>query len=544
MLGGGELGRIDRSRAARAAGIVWIVTLGLAASIAQAARAPLNVKTQYGWVTGALERGVVAFKGVPYAAPPRGVLRWAAPQPAEAWRGVRPALEYGPDCMQRPTPGDAAPLRTRPSEDCLYVNIWRPGRVSAKPLPVMVWIYGGWYVDGGTSPAVYDGSAFARRGVVLVSFNYRLGNFGFFAFPALARAGMPEGNFAFMDQIAALKWVRRNIAGFGGDPRNVTVFGESCGGASVDALLINPQASGLFQKAIIESGGGAGWLTPERPLDGGPGSGEAVDVRLARHLGIEGRGLQALKALRALPADKVVDGLNMVTLPDDVNYVGGPVVDERLYFGAPVREYARGMGARVPVMIGANTADLGWMDAKSLPALFARFGPAAPEARAAFDPTGKLTLEQVSDEIGGTAWMIEPARAIARTLSARGQPVYEYRFSYVPTAMRDKWPGAWHATEIPFVFDTVQAHYGDQTSAADETMAREMQSYWVAFARTGRPDPAGEPAWPLYEQRSDRLMNFTDQGPLAERDPWRKRLDLTERVWPLKSATGQWERRP
>jgi para-nitrobenzyl esterase len=441
--------------------------------------------------------------------------------------------------MQRPTPGDAAPLRTRPSEDCLYVNIWRPARVSDKPLPVMVWIYGGWYVDGGTSPAVYDGSAFARRGVVLVSFNYRLGNFGFFAFPALAHAAVPQGNFAFMDQIAALEWVRRNIAAFGGDPRNVTVFGESCGGASVDALLINPQANGLFQKAIIESGGGAGWLTPERPLDGGAESGQAIDVRLARHLGVAGQGPQALAALRALPARKVVDGLNMATLFGDANYAGGPMVDDRLYFGAPVREYARGMGARVSVMIGANTADLGWMDAKSLPALFASFGPEAAEARAAFDPTNKLTLQQVSDEIGGAAWMIGPARAIARTLSARGQPVYEYRFSYIPTSTRGKWPGVWHAAEIPFVFDTVRAHYGTQTSAADEAMAHEVQSYWVAFARTGRPDPAGEPAWPRYDARSDRLMNFTLRGPKAERDPWRKRLDLTERVWPLKPGIGK-----
>ena len=535
------MSRVDRFRSAGAA---WIVALGVAAAVARAGHVPLTVKTQYGPVAGALEGGVVVFKGIPYAAPPRGALRWAPPQPAESWLGVRPAIEYGPDCMQRPTPGDAAPLRTQSSEDCLYVNVWRPERASNRPLPVMVWIYGGWYVDGGTSPAMYDGSAFARRGVVLVSFNYRLGNFGFFAFPALARAGQPEGNFAFMDQIAALKWVQHNIAAFGGDPRNVTIFGESCGGASVNALLINPQASGLFQKAIIESGGGAGWLTPERPLDGGSASGEAVDVRLARHLGIEGHGSQALEALRALPAEKVVDGLNMKTLQHDIHYAGGPLVDGRLYFGPPVREYSQGMGARVPILIGANTEDLGWMDAKSLPELFASFGRAATEARAAFDPTGKLTLEQVSDEIGATAWMIEPARAIARTLSARGQPVYEYRFSYIPTSMRGKWPGAWHATEIPFVFDTVRAHYGPQTSAADEKMAREMQSYWVAFARTGRPDPSGEPAWPRYEARSDRLINFTDQGPIAGRDPWRQRLDLTERVWPLKPGIGDWTRKP
>lgn len=528
--------RADRARAPRA---VSMLTLLFVVSVASAARAPLVVNTQYGRVRGAYERGVLAFKGIPYAAPPTGALRWAAPQPAKSWRGVRPALEYGHDCMQRPTPGDAAPLRTRPSENCLFVNVWRPARVSSKPLPVMVWIYGGWYVDGGTSPAVYDGSSFARRGVVLVSFNYRLGNFGFFAFPALARERVPEGDFAFMDQIAALKWVQHDIAAFGGDPGNVTVFGESCGGASVNALLISPRARGLFQKAIIESGGGAGWLTPERPLRGGPQSAQAVDLRLARHLGIEGQGAQALAALRALPAARVVDGLNMATLFADSNYVGGPAVDDRFYFGAPVREYARGMGARIPVLIGANSADLGWTRAKSLHALFAHFGPQAAAARAAFDPSGKLTLQQVSAEVGGARWMIEPARAIARTLSARGQRVYEYRFSYVPTSMRGKWWGAWHATEIPFAFDTVRAHYGAATSQADAKMAREMQSYWVAFARTGRPDPAGEPAWPRYRKRTDRLLNFTDRGPVVMPDPWRQRLDLAERIWPLRPGLGR-----
>lgn len=515
-----------------------IVTLGLALSVAHAAHAPLEAKTRYGWVRGAQARGVIAFKGIPYAAPPRHALRWAAPQPAARWRGVRPALDYGPDCKQRPTPGDAAPLRTHSSEDCLYVNVWRPAHPTGKPLPVMVWIYGGWYVDGGSSPAVYDGSGFARRGVVLVSLNYRLGNFGFFALPALRRAGSAEGNFAFMDQISALHWVQRNIAAFGGDPHNVTIFGESAGGASVNALLISPAARGLFQKAIIESGGGAGWLTPERPLAGGPQSGEAMGARLARHLGVDPQGPRALEALRALPPEQIVDGLNMATLQGDMNYAGGPLVDEHLYFGAPVREYAQGMGARVPVMIGATSADLGSTDAKSLRGLFARFGSEAAEARKAFDPSGSLSLRQVSDEVGGTRWMIEPARAIARTLSARGQPVYEYRFSYVATSMRDKSWGAGHASEIPFVFDTVRAHYGAQTSRADERMAWKMQSYWLAFARTGRPDPAGEPAWPRYEKDTDRLMNFTNRGPQAQRDPWRKRLDLTEQVWPLKPGTG------
>ncbi len=521
---------MSNARAGRAGGAVWIVALALTGASAHAAQAPLTVRTEYGRVRGALEHDVIAFKGIPYAAPPQGVLRWAAPQPPAPWHGVRPALKFAPDCMQRPTPGDMAPLRTRPSENCLYINVWRPAHSSGKPLPVMVWIYGGWFVDGGTSPAIYDGASFARRGVVLVSFNYRLGNFGFFAFPALVRHGRPAGDFAFMDQIAALEWVRHNIAAFGGNPRNVTLFGESAGGASVNALLITPRARGLFQKAIIESGGGAGYLGLDRPLASGPHSAQAVGVRLARHFHIAGQGMKALEALRALPASEVLDGINMRTRGTIKSYVGGPVVDDKLYFGPPVRQYAKGMGARVPVMIGTNSADLGWTHAKTLSALFARFGRYAAQARAAFDPSGTLSLQQVSAEVGGALWMIEPARAIARILSARGQPVYAYRYSYIPTSMRHQWWGAWHATELPFVFDTVRAHYGAQTSLADESMAHTLQRYWVAFARTGRPDPRGEPAWPRYRAGADRLMNFTDHGPVVGPDPYRTRLDLLLRA--------------
>ena len=192
-------GTIPIGAALRAAGLTVAAALALLCCVAHAANAPLTVRTEYGRVRGALEHGVLAFKGIPYAAPPQGVLRWTAPQPPRSWRGVRSARHFGPDCMQRPTPGDQAPLRTRPSENCLYVNVWRPAHSSGKPLPVMVWIYGGWYVDGGTSPAIYDGSSFARRGVVLVSFNYRLGNFGFFSFPALLHEHQPVGDFTFMD---------------------------------------------------------------------------------------------------------------------------------------------------------------------------------------------------------------------------------------------------------------------------------------------------------------------------------------------------------
>ena len=217
------------------------------------------VGTDSGKLQGVTQGPVESFKGVPFAAPPVGELRWRAPQPVQPWSDVRQANAYSADCMQVPFPSDAAPLGTKPAEDCLYLNVWRPAGTKADAkLPVMFWIYGGGFVNGGSSPEVYAGSKFAEKGVVFVSANYRLGRFGFFAFPELTKenADGMVGNYGFMDQIAALKWVQKNISAFGGDPANVTVFGESAGGFSVSMLLTSPLSQGLFSKAIIESGGG------------------------------------------------------------------------------------------------------------------------------------------------------------------------------------------------------------------------------------------------------------------------------------------------
>jgi len=231
--------------------LVLHATAFLALPALAVAAPPRNeVKVDGGAVSGTAAAGVVSWKGVPYAAPPVSERRWRAPQPVEPWTGVRVATEHAHDCMQLPFPSDAAPLGTPPDEDCLYLNVWAPEKPAAPKLPVMVWIHGGGFVNGGSSPAVYDGSAFARRGVVFVSFNHRLGRFGFFAHPALTKetpAG-PLGNYGYLDQIAALRWVQRNVAAFGGDPGNVTVFGESAGGGSVNTLVVSPRAQGLSRR--------------------------------------------------------------------------------------------------------------------------------------------------------------------------------------------------------------------------------------------------------------------------------------------------------
>jgi para-nitrobenzyl esterase len=230
---------------------------------ASAQDTPVSVTVETGALKGSIEDGVASWKGIPFAAPPVGALRWRAPQPAAAWQGERDATAYGHDCMQVPFPSDAAPLGTPPAEDCLYANVWRPAKAGGK-LPVMVWIYGGGFVNGGASPPTYSGAELAKKGVLFFSFNYRVGRFGTFAHPALTRAhedGGKLGNYGTMDQIAALEWVKRNIARFGGDPANITLLGESAGGMSVNMLLTSPLAQGLFQRAVVMSGGNGKNLT-------------------------------------------------------------------------------------------------------------------------------------------------------------------------------------------------------------------------------------------------------------------------------------------
>lgn len=505
---------------------IWALILFalLAVPNAVAADAPL-ARTEAGAVRGLSAEGVDRFLGIPFAAPPVGDLRWRPPAPAAAWNGERPATTYGADCAQKPFIGDDAPLATIPAEDCLFLNVWRPAGAAGKRLPVMVWIHGGGFMNGGTSPAIYDGSRMARDGVVVVSANHRLGRFGFFAHPALTAeaAGGPTANFGFMDQIAALRWVAANITAFGGDPSNVTIFGESAGGESVNVLLTTPLAAGLFHKAIAMSGGGRNTLLPS------PGfkEGEAIGTLFARNQGIEGSGPEALVALRALPAERLVGNLNLATLGGTKDY-SGPVMGVPSMPDEPLVLMRAGKAARVPYMVGA-TSDDGWHEGGSKEDVLSRFGPLRDEAARIYDPTGTDTADKVGHRVSGDAIFIEPARATARAMAALGVPVYHYRFSYVAERMRDRWPGTPHAKELPFVFDHVLPRYGSRTTSADLAMAPRLRAYWTRFARTGVPAPAGDPAAPLFTAGQEKLIDFTNDGPVVTTDPLKARLDLTER---------------
>ena len=379
---------------------ILMVTAALLLPSAALAAGP-EVTLPQGRLEGISQYTVDSFKGIPYAAPPVGDLRWRAPQAPAKWTGVRVADRFAPDCMQVPVSWDDAPSTVKPAEDCLYLNVWRPaGAAPGQKLAVMVWIHGGGFVNGGTSPDIYDGAEFAKDGVVFVSVNYRLGRFGFFAFPELSRADADHGllgNYAFMDQIAALKWVKANIPAFGGDPDNVTIFGESAGGASMHALLMAPDAKGLFTRAIIQSGGGRSLLPPRdiRTDRADAPSAETLGVNFARKNGIAGTDAKALAALRALPADAVAGELSMATSGQQRDIYPGTIGDGRLVRETPDKAYAAGHYNHVPVMVGANSADISNLNVSDKDAVWARFGPLSAQAKAAYDPKGDKSLAQL-----------------------------------------------------------------------------------------------------------------------------------------------------
>ncbi len=488
-----------------------------AAAVAAPADPPL-ARVASGLLAGERTPVGSVFRGVPYAAAPVGDLRWRPPAALRSWTGLRPADRFGPACPQ-PTNANGAPnlggYAGPTDEDCLTLNIWAPK--AARRAPVMVWIHGGAHRFGAASMPLYDGSAFARDGVVLLSLNYRLAGLGYFAHPALTREaapGQPLGNFGLMDQIAALIWVRRNIAAFGGDPRNVTVFGESSSAIDVQALMATPAASGLFQKAIVESGGS--WVTPvrlpEREIDG---------VKLAAGAGVNGPAVTAA-ALRALPASAFLDPA--------FRFDFEPFIDGRLVTETSTQAFARGHVASKPMIVGSNSFE------GAIAPGFATLGDLPGRLGALYPNNGQG--DEALRALYGDRFFGAPSRWVAAQAATQG-PTFLYRFSYVAEHDRGHLPGAPHGSEVPFVFDSWDRLDGvalrqlagsdARPTAQDRAMTAIIHGCWVAFAKTGVPNCPAAPVWPSYRAKTDRLMDF-DVRPVVRSGNDKARFDALDQL--------------
>ncbi len=506
------------------------------------------VKTNAGIVKGATEGDVTIFKGIPYAAPPVGEFRWRPPQPVKPWSGERDATTFCKDCGQAGWgQGGRQKISPNSGEDCLALNIWKPSSAQkGAKLPVMVWIHGGGFTGGsGASPQNF-GHEFAKQGVILVNINYRLGRLGFFAHPALSKEfpNEPKGNYGYMDQIAALQWIQTNIDAFGGDPKNVTIFGFSAGGVSVHSLLTIPAAKGLFHKLISESGGGRDGVLTGRPIGKENAdvfyhiSAETIGMNFAKSKGIEGTDAEALAKLRALNVEDIVDGGQETDGPNGPRTYSGPILDGKLVVETAESAYMAGRQPKMPIMIGNCSAEIGGAfvsNAKTKEELFASFGDLEVDAKAAYDPDGTKTFNEIVTKFN-TDWVWgEPARMTARTFLDKKAPTYMYQFGYVPTAAQQRSPyGAGHGSEVSFVFNTLDApRFGppSKPTELEYELAKKMNAYWVNFAKTGNPNGAGLPNWPIYNKQNQEMLDVELDGKIvAKPDPRKGRFDVIEKA--------------
>jgi para-nitrobenzyl esterase len=485
------------------------------------------VKVEGGLLSGASENGVTVYRGVPYAAAPVGDLRWKAPQPPPTWQGIRPATENAPPCIQS---NRAISYLPAPSEDCLYLNIWTPAKAASDRLPVVLWIHGGGFTAGAAAERLFGGEHLARKGVVVVNIEYRLGAIGFLAHPGLSAENSHHvsGNYGLLDMIAALQWLQKNIAAFGGDAHRVTIQGESAGASAVSQLCGSPLAKGLFLRAIAESGASFGPVGSSR----GPGEGmqSLVQAEEAGKSWAEKQGATTVADLRRLPASKVLEaslGQRGLT---------GPVTDGFVIAGDQYKAYLEGRYNDTPILIGYNSDEGATFAQFKTPdeyiqSVKARYGPFAERLLALY-PSGQGKVAKTARDLQRDTSFGWGMWTWARLQSQNGRSkVFFYHFDQhpeFPAGSPKEGFGAAHATEIAYVFQNFGLPpMNTEASPEDQALSDVMSSFWTNFAKRGDPNGEGLPLWPAFREGSPAVIYFshTAHTGLVVNEPGLKVLD-------------------
>lgn len=501
--------------------------------ISHAASSTLQVTVTSGTVKGKQDGPVRAFLGIPYAAPPIGDRRWKAPVAPAKWTGVRKATEFGARCVQAPVFEDMQFRDSGNSEDCLFLNVWTAARSADTHLPVMVWIHGGGFAAGASSEPRQDGAVLAQQGVVVVSMNYRLGIFGFFVHPELAKESgrNAAGNYGLLDMMASLHWVRDNIRAFGGDPGNVTIFGESAGSFAVSDLMASPLAKGLFHKAIGESGGAFSR------------TGLALETLAAREekdskFAAATLGVQTLAELRAMPAQKLLDASWKPGREN--NFKFSAVVDGYFLPETVASIFNAGKQNDVPLLAGWNHDEGTFAKESAIESLKATaqkdFGEKAADFLKLYPADNLAQALRSAQDYAGDEFIAWSTWRWMEAQSETGkQPIYRYRFDLAPpTDPTGPQQGAYHSAEIEYVFGQLDSKPHMDWRPADRQLSKQMQQYWTNFARSGDPNGSGLAKWPPYASAGGWQVMFLDETSEARKDDLRGRYVFLSKAWEKK----------